>query len=515
MKCRLSCSTAIVSLLVAFGATGAGAEEVLNVAFSQDIRGTNPGVDRDGNTDTVHMHIVEGLVAYAADFSIKPMLAEKVEVSDDGLTYTFTLRDGVKFHNGETMTSEHVKWSWDRFMDPETGWRCRNYFTGEDGPGVASVETPDESTVVYTLTEPSATFLGNIARFDCGNTAVLHPSSVDENGEWVKPVGTGPFTLGEVAPGRFIDLVKFDDYVARSDPQDGYAGARNALVDRVRLHVLPEAAVSKAAFQAGELDLLSIEPMDIPELEATPNTEVVTAETAVWDTILINSRDEVLDDQRIRQAIAMAVDRDQVIAVISEGRGKANPSPLPPMSAYFTDVQRESLGYDLEAAKALLEEAGYDGTPVKLLTNRRAGAYYERALIVQSMLQKIGFNAELEVLEWGTQLDLYVSGDYQMQSFSYSPRLDPALSFEMITGDQSRKVWQNPEAIALVEEAMVVSDPEERQKLIDELHRRFIEEVPAVGLGHRTEVYAVRDKVEGFTPWGAGKLIFWGIDIVE
>lgn len=489
------------------------AETVLKVAFIQDIRGTNPGVDRDGNTDTIHMHVVEGLVAYAADFSVQPMLADSWEVSDDGLTYTFKLREDVPFHNGEIMTSEHVKWSWDRFMDPETKWRCRSYFDGENGPEVVSMEAPDAHTVVYNLASPSSTFLGNLARFDCGNTAILHPDSVGADGKWLQPVATGPFKFGEIKHGRYIDLEKFNDYASRSEPQDGYTGAKAALVDRVRLQILPEPSVSKAAYLAGDIDLLTIQPADLVEMETAPNTQIVNAETALWDALLINSNDPLLKDNRIRRAMAHAINRDQVVAVISEGRGRANPSPLPPASSFFTDAQWEQLPYDRDQAKALLEEAGYEGQPIEILTNKRSGAYYERALIAQSMLKEAGINAQLKVLEWGTQLDAYTSGDYQMQSFSYSPRLDPALSFEMISGEQSRKVWKDPEAIALVEKAMVVSDREERQTIIDELHRRFIEEVPAIGLGHRDKFYAVRDTIEGFTPWGAGKEIFWGVEL--
>lgn len=508
---HLITSAAALALVVA-AAGQAKAEKVLDVAFTQDIRGTNPGVDRDGNTDTVHMHIVEGLVAYAADFSIKPMLADSWTVSDDGLTYTFKLRPGVKFHNGADMTSAEVKWSWDRFMDKATKWRCRSYFMNGDAPAV-TMATPDASTIVYTLDSPNATFLGNLARFDCGNTAVLHPDSVDADGKWKAPIGTGPFKFGAIEPGRYIDLVKFDGYNSRTDAQDGYAGRKDVLVDRVRLHVLPEASVIKTAYQAGDLDLISIEAAAIPELEALPNTTVIKAETAVWDTLLINSRDPLLKDVRIRQAMAHAIDRDQIIAVISEGQGRANPSPVPPVSSYFSDELWKKLPYDLDKAKALLEEAGYKGEPISIVANKRAGAYYERALIAQSMLRKAGINTELKVLEWGTQLDMYKTGKYQMQSFSYSPRLDPALSFEMISGTKARKVWQDPEAIALVKKAMVTSVAAERQKMVNQLHAMFIEQVPAIGLGHRMEFYAVRDKVTGFKGWGAGKMIFWGVDV--
>jgi peptide/nickel transport system substrate-binding protein len=491
--------------------SGAQAETVLNTSITQDLRSTNPGVDRDGKTDSVLMHIVEGLVAYGADFAIEPSLAKSWTESEDGLTYTFELRDGVEFHNGETMTAKEVKWSWERLMNAETGWRCRGQFLNSDGEVAVQLEVVDDMTVKYTLQEPSATFLGNLARFDCGNAPILHPDSLSAEGEWVEPIGTGPFTLGDIKPGRYIDLLKNPNYSSRGGPSNGYAGGKEVSFDRVRLFVLPEAAVSKAAFLAGDIDVLALEAQDLIELEGAEGVEIVHSLTASWDTLLVNAQDPVLSDVRIRQAMAHAINRDQIVAVISEGRGESNPSPLPSVSAFYSDVQKEALPYDPEKAKALLAEAGYDGEPIVIMTNRRSGAFYERGLIAQSMLQEVGLNAELNVLEWGTQLEAYKSGKYQVQSFTYSPRLDPALSFEMFTGEQSRKAWKNPDAIEKVEKALRVTNKDERKALVDELHRAFIQEVPAISIGNRTQFYAVRDSIEGFTLWGAGKPIYWGV----
>lgn len=496
-------------------AAPAQAEKVINFGFSQDIRGTEPGVNRDGLTDTVQMHVLEGLVAYATDFSVQPMLAESVEISEDGLTYTFPLRRGVKFHNGEEMTAEHVKWSWDRYMDPATDWRCLSYFSGENGPEVTAMEIVDDYTVQFTLAEPSATFLGNLARFDCGSTAVIHPDSIDADGEWIGPVSTGPFVFGDIRPGQYIDLLKFDDYASRSEPSDGYAGAKEVLVDRVRFHVLPEAAVKKTAFMAGDLDITAVPPSDIEEVEAGAGNVLVTVPTATWDALLINTRDPLLSDHRIREAIASAIDQDALSEVTTEGRGQATRSPVPPMSAFYTEVQDTGIPYDPDRARALLEEAGYDGAPITILTNRRSGGYFERALVAQSMLAAVGINAQLETMEWGTQLEKYLTGDYQMQSFAYSTRLDPALSFEMITGDHPRKVLRTEEAQALVDQAMSVSDPAQRQELIDALQREYIDVIPAVSLGHRTMFYAMKENLTGFKGWGAAKEIFWNVDIEQ
>ncbi|WP_118134501.1 ABC transporter substrate-binding protein [Oceanicella sp. SM1341] len=510
----MATGSAVAAALLAT-AVPAVADTVLNVAFVQDIRGTQPGVDRDGQTDTVQMHVVEGLVAYATDFSVKPMLAESIEESEDGLTYTFPLRHGVTFHNGAEMTAEEVKWSWDRYMDPATNWRCRSYFSGEDGPEVTAMEVVDPYTVRFTLASPSATFLGNLARFDCGSTAVLHPDSVDAEGNWVAPVGTGPFTFGDIRPGQYVELLKFPDYVSRTDEPDGYAGAKEALVDRVRFNILPEAAVKKTAFLAGDLDISTIDPSDIDEIEAAPGNVVQTVQTAVWDAILINTRDPLLSDKRIRKAIALSIDPEQMVAVVTEGKGSPNPSPVPPMSAFYGETEAKGIGYDPEQAKALLEEAGYDGAPITILTNRRAGGYFERALVAQAMMAEVGLNAQLETMEWGTQLDKYVTGDYQMQSFAYSTRLDPALSFEMITGDHPRKVFRTPEAMELVEQAMTVSEPAKRQAIIDQLHEAFLEEVPAISVNHRVMFYAMKDHVSGFRGWGAAKEIYWNVGLAE
>src|SRR5262249_16427238 len=145
---------------LAFGSSGATAQQsVLRIALSNDIRSVDPGLNRDGNTDSVVMHMVEGLVTYREDTSVGLMLAKSVDVSPDGRTYTFKLREGVKFHNGKTLTSDDVLFTWNRFMDPKNPWRCLPDFDGHGAATVEAVSAPDPLTVVYKLKEPSAIFL--------------------------------------------------------------------------------------------------------------------------------------------------------------------------------------------------------------------------------------------------------------------------------------------------------------------------------------------------------------------
>lgn len=498
---------------MAFGCVSSAAvmaEGTVRMALNADIRGTNPGVTRDGNTDIIHAQIVEGLVTYGDNFDIIPMLAEDYDVSDDGLTYTFHLRHGVKFHNGEEMTAKEVEWSWNRLAGDASESHCKNYFNGENGAEVVSAKAVNDDTFVITLERPYAVFLATMARFDCGSMAVLHPDSVNADGSWNKPIGTGPYVMGEHLPGRYVELNRFPDYASRDEPVNGLGGGKHAEVDTLHFDIVSEGAVAKTALQAGDLDLVTLDAMAAAELKDQPGFKIDATQSAVWDTYLLNPNDPVLADVRIRQAMAHAIDPAQIMAAITEGFGKASPSPVPPMSKNFTAVEAEYPAYDVDLAKSLMKEAGYNGEEIKILATRRSGAYYERALMAQAMLMDAGFNANLEVVEWGTQLEAYRTGEgYSMQSFSFSPRLHAGLSFEMFTGAATRKAWQDPEAVALVQESLETGDPERLQEIIDELSRRFNEEVPAIGLGHRMLFTGMSDRVEGFRNWGAGVLRGW------
>ena len=156
----------------------AGAETLLRARLNADIRSTDPGTNRDANTDAVVAHIVEGLVAFRDDTSIGPMLADSWALSNDGKTYTFRLRQGVKFHNGATMTADDVVWSLKRWLDPATQWRCLSEFSATGIARIEKIEAPDPQTVAITLDQPTALFLPTIARPDCGQTAVIHRDSV-------------------------------------------------------------------------------------------------------------------------------------------------------------------------------------------------------------------------------------------------------------------------------------------------------------------------------------------------
>lgn len=503
---------AAIGLAVLMPAAAMAAGGSLRIATQSDIRSTNPGVDRSGFTDALHLNIVEGLVGYKDDLSVGPVLAKSVEVSDDGLTYTFKLREGVKFHNGDTLTSAHVKASWDRYMDAGTKWRCRTRFNGEDGVNVTAVDTPDDLTVVYRIDRPSPLFLKDMARFDCGGTGIVHMESLKADGSWDKPVGTGPFVFVEWQPGQRIVMEKFADYTPADGPMDGYTGRREVFVDRLVFNIVPDAASGKAAMRAGEIDFMPISTSDVEEMREA-GFEVVVQQTPAWGSFLISRHNAFMNNRPLRQALAAALDVDELASLM--GYDSHNASPIPPMSQYYTKTQRMTYGYDPERAKALLKEADYNGEPIKLITSRRSPTIFNQAVVAQSMWQAVGLNIEIEVLDWGAQLDLYRSGEYQIQSFGFSPRLDPALSWDMFSGTQTRKVWADEAALAKIGELMNETDTARRAAISDALHEMFLEQVPAIGLYSQPQSTALSSRVKGFKAWPGGRARFWGISLGE
>jgi peptide/nickel transport system substrate-binding protein len=496
---------------------GSGAETLLRTRLNADIRSTDPGTNRDANTDGVIAHIVEGLVAFRDDTSVGPMLAESWTVSNEGKTYTFRLRQGVKFHNGATMTADDVVWSLKRWLDPATQWRCLSEFGATGIARIEKIEALDPQTVAVTLDQPTALFLPTLARPDCGQTAIIHRDSLGPDGKWIGPVGTGPFKLGEWKRGQYIDIVRFDGYVSRSEPRSGYTGAKTVQVDRVRFNVIPDSSAAKAGLLSGSLDvIMSLSIPDLEDLKSRPDVQLSVTPSLSLTGILFQTKDALLKDARIRRAIALSIDTAEIVDVVMQGTARPNNSALPIGSPFYSEVQSHGYVQNIAEAKKLLVQAGYRGQPIKIIANKRYNFVFDSAVLVQAMALAAGINIEIEVLDWAAQLDRYNRGDYQAMAFVYSARLDPSLSFEMLTGPkatQPRKVWDNPEAQEMLRQSMVTDDTARRQAMFDEMHRRFIADVPMIVLFNGAELTALRKNIKGYAGWLYPQPRFWGVTV--
>ncbi|HET6629514.1 MAG TPA: ABC transporter substrate-binding protein [Woeseiaceae bacterium] len=503
--------------LLAFGGAGAADwDGRLHVAMNSDIRSTNPGVKRDANTDTVLHHVVEALVAYDDELNVAPMLASRYEIADDGRTYIFDLRRGVRFHNGEEMTSAHVKWSWQRYLDPATGWRCRSWYdgTGPVSVRILSIETPSRYRVVFRLERPSYIFLHRMAHLQC-ITAVLHPSSVNDDGEWLRPVATGPYRLEEWRRGEYVELERFEGYRPRPEPRSGLTGRKIALAEAIRFRIVPDAAIAQAALQAGDVDVaISLPISHYEELARADRLEVVMQPTLGWMTLLIQTNDPLLRNPLVRRAIAHAIDRDALAKFATKGFGVANSSAVPTYSPYYRAAFERWHPYDPEKARELLRRAGYGGEEIRIQTNRKHLHLYENAIVMHAMLREAGFNAKLEVLDWASQLNNFYTGNFQLSSFDFSARTEPFLGYGLVTrqrGTEHPWGWDNPRATDLMRRLDSVFSIEERGRIFEKLHELLRADVPVIGLYNLHKMVVLRESLCGFEGWRLEKPRFWGV----
>ncbi|MDB6100644.1 MAG: extracellular solute-binding protein family 5 [Gammaproteobacteria bacterium] len=490
---------------------------LLRARLNADILSTNPGTRRDENTDGVLLHIVEGLVASREDGSVGPMLASRWSISPDGRVYTFALRPEVVFHNGAPLTATEVIWSLQRYLKPETRWRCLEVFGRNGIARVVSIAASDAHTVVVTLDRAAPMFLTTLARADCGATGIMHPDSAGADGGWVAPIGTGPFQLGEWRHNQFVQLRRFARYAALPGPRDGNTGGKHALVDELRFLIIPDSSAARAALIRGSLDVIdNLYPSELMGIRGRADLQFQSVPILDCYSLLMQTNDPMLQDVRLRTAIALTIDAPALTKAITRGTGSPNNSPIPAASPFHGAVEAQLRPLDVAKARRLLKASGYDGRAIQLVTSRRDPQMFDAAVILQAMAAQAGIHLQIEVVDWPAHLSRYTAGHYQLMVQSFSARLDPTLSFGIFIGDkreEPRKVWDTLRSRELLAEATQTADPAARQRVFDGLTRDFLEEVPAVVLYNSSRQSVVRAAVTGHQNWMSAQPRLWGVGL--
>lgn len=508
---RVTCAALVLSAGLAMPAL---AETTLTVRMNADIRALD-GFNRDSNTDTVTHHIFETLVAFTSDLGIGPALAKDWEISEDGTVYTFHIRDGATFHDGSPVTSADVLWNWSWRTDPANDWVCASEFDGSKGLEVVSVEAPDDGTVVFTLNAPNALFLMQLANIQC-DAWIASPKNVDADGKWIpgSAIGSSSFMLEDWQKGQYVQLAAYDGYKPSGAPLSGLSGDRTAGVDHLKFQLIPDTAAAEAALFAGEIDILpGFEASRIGQAEER-GIKVVSTPGLSWTPLLIQTRDPLMSNVTFRRALAHAIDWDQIVEVRTNGMASHNSSAVAEASVFFDEDFLEWPEYDLTKAAALLKDAGYNGEPVKIQTNTRYQGMYDNAVLVQAMLMAAGINAELETLDWAAQLDNYSAGQFQIQSFGYSARLDPSQMYGRLIGnkdDSPSRQWESDEAMELYVQSTQTADVEERRAIFKKLHKLMVQDLPIFGLYYEPVIDALGPDVENYTVWAADKTLLFGV----
>jgi peptide/nickel transport system substrate-binding protein len=446
------------------------------------------GLNQQGPTQTVAGKIYEGLLRYDHDLSPMPGLAESWEVSPDGLTYTFKLRQDAKWHDGTPFTAKDVVFSTTEFL-PEVHPRARANFSH-----VESVEAPDDHTVVFKLKQPFPAFL---KAFEV-SSAPMMPAHIYEDTDYKQnpknatPIGTGPFKFDEWVKGSHIHLVKNEDYYLDGKPY----------LDDIYFRVIPDAASRALALETGEVDVSQyndVEPFDVPRLEALPHLSMTTKGyefVAPLSWIEINTREAPLDDKRFRQALAHALDREFIRDRIWFGLGRVATGPVNSVTP-FHEPDVPQYEYDPQKAEALLDEMGLepyaDGVRAEItLTPMPYGETWARlAEYIKQAWGKIGVEVTLESTDVAGWVQKVSNWDYETTNDFVYQYGDPSLGVaRTYISDNIRKGvmfsntmgYSNPRVDELFAAAAVENDPAKREEQLSEAQKILVEDMPVIWL---------------------------------
>lgn len=483
----------LTTALAAVVGTAGLAEEITLGIDAASVTQLDPHVSTKVGDKIVFGMMFNGLVRFApgsmsAD-SIEPDLAESWDRSEDGLTWTFTLRQGVQFHGGYgELTAADVVYSLNRAADPDRSGVASDYAE------VASVTALDDYTVEIKLNQPIPSLLGIVANYHGGN--IISQAAAEELGENFKgnPIGTGPYAYGELADGQYLRLTAHSDY---------FRGAPS--IDDVVIRFIPSASARELAFRNRELDLIAgtREDMWINRFQNEDNALVDVFQPGELRTLHLNQSIEPFDDIRVRQAIAHALNRDELITFMGETVANPNPAPVP--GGYLGhDASLTAPTYNVERAKELLAEAGYpEGFTTTVYITERP-ALLTPMQIIQAQLGKVGVIVELEVTEhsaWHAAIRDNVSS-----MVLYGAARFPVADTYLTQFYHSDSIVKTPTAVTnfshcdvadgSIDAARSEADPEQQLVLWAEAQSAIVEDVCSVPLFELLQVWGRSPKVE-------------------
>jgi len=453
-------------------------------------------------------HVFETLYALDSTYSPRPFLADSDRVDDGGKTIVIKLREGVLFHNGKEMTAADVVASMKRWG--QFGARGKLLMGN-----AVSVEASGKYEVTLKLAAPNGAWKSLIADVN-GGLAIYPEEIVSKAGaqpiEQKDYIGTGPYKFKEWRPNRYVEVEKFDRYVPRKEEGDGFAGARVANFDTIRFVPVPDVGTRVSGVQAGDYDYAEMISGDLFEqLSADKSVHVVRSNAPIFGLFFMNSKEGILkDNYKLRRAIQMALDKSQAqrVAFGPQGLWDAQGSIFPKGSFWYSTAGTDAYSqHDAKKAKELAKEAGYTGTPIRLLVSTNYQAHFDEATVFTRQLAEAGINVQMMVVDWATllktrgqseQWDIYVT------HHGFQP--DPILL--TFLNPTYPGWWDSPEISALRTELTNTSDQAARKAAWDKIQALFYEQVPAMKVGDAYTYDIASPKLRGLNPNGPA---FWNV----
>jgi peptide/nickel transport system substrate-binding protein len=457
--------------------------DVLVVGQIAEPKSMDPHAVTAVNDFRILVNLYDGLVRYkSGTLEVEPALAESWDISEDGRTYTFKLREDVSFHDGTPFNAEAVKFNFDRMLKEDhphhdTGPFPLAFFF----EAVEATEVVDEHTVRFRLSEPYAPFLSNLA-YPTG--LLVSPAAVEEHeADYGRnPSGTGPFVFRVWESGRQVAIERNDDYWDGAPPLRGVV---------FRPITDPNARVSEML--SGGIDLMvEVPPTNVQTFAEDPNFKMHKQVGPHLWFLILNTREEPFDDQRMRQAVNYAIDKQALVEDVLQGTATVATGPTPAAFAWAYNEKLEPYPHDPEKARALIEEAGYgDGTEVTFFVTEGGSGMLDPVAMgtaIQANLAEVGIDAKIETYEWNTFLGLVnpgLEGKADMAEMSWMTNDPDTLPYLTLRTDAFPKsggfnsgYYSNPEVDRLLEQARRTTDQAARARLYKEMQKIVHEDAP-------------------------------------
>jgi len=451
----------------------------LNMALSVDPDGLDPHRTAAASTFQITNNIYDTLVKVKPDGSLIGGLAEKWDVSADGMSITFHLRDNVKFHNGVVCDADAVVKSFERLK-------------GEGSPRAAdyanfTVTSKDSGTVLITLGKLD---VAAISSFAYPWSAVVEVGAADTLKN--KPVGTGPFTLESWIPQQSLTLAKNPDY---------YSPAK---LEIVNFKMMPDATARISAFRNGELDIIGVGGEQVASFVGDADFELVSGASNALQLMAMNLQNQALSDVRVRQAINYAVDKQALIDTVWFGYGELIGSHFPTVLKEYVDNGGE-YAYDVSKAKQLLKEAGFEnGLTLEMYLPKNYSAYVSAGQVIADSLKEIGITCNIHIIEWAAWLsDVYAGRKYDLTVVGHTGRLDPYVLLARYQSDSGENYfnYSNEEVDRLLNEYKSETGEARRTEIVKEVQEILAADVPAFYIQTPISIYVARGVVAGFTTY--------------
>ena len=452
----------------------------ITVGIAQDLDDSlDPHQTVAAGTREVLFNIFEGLVKPNSDGEMIPAVAEKYTLSEDGTTYTFTLREGVKFHNGQTVTAEDVVYSINR---------CAAVPEGQEKPLVAafsavkSVEALDEKTVAVTIAQRDLEFISYM-------TAAIIPA--DYENQDTAPVGTGPFKFVSRTPQQDFVMERFEDYWGAP-----------AWLDKVTYKICENADALVMNLNGGSIDLCA-HLTSAQASQLNQNFQVLEGPMNLVQAIYLNNQAKPFDNQLVRQALCYAIDRQGIMDMVADGHGTAVGSSIyPAFTKYFLPELVDKYPHDVAKAKELLAQAGYpDGFDMTISVPNNYQPHMDTAEVVAEQLREAGINVTIQPVEWSTWLDTIYNGrQFQATLVGVdAANMTARAMLERFTSDYGKNFinYNNPAYDALFQQAINAQDEATQTDLYKQMETMLADTAANVYIQDLCDLVAMRQDLGG------------------